>query len=312
MTCELHALLNVLVEEKVISRSELATRLSIEDESLGACLDELHRQGFRWVVDNGCIRNVSAPQTGEMGLFWASMQAELDVAIAFVQETASTNALLRRMAEQGAAHGSAVVAGVQTAGRGRLGREWASKEKGNLYLSVLMRPKLPLVRVPLLCLASAVAVAEICGEPMQIKWPNDVLGPDGRKVAGILAEIEISAGQVDWVIVGIGINLRAAPRQIAHAASLLEYGVNVEGTASFAALLVKTLLAHTARVATEPTAILERWRSLDCTVGRAVTIGDVSGYAIGVGIDGALEIRDSAGAIHRVLSGDVEMVKGMS
>src|SRR5690606_21125731 len=95
-----------------------------------------------------------------------------------------------------------------------------------VLLSVLLRPDLAPRQVPLLCLGAAVATAEACPD-LRIKWPNDLLGPDGRKVAGILAEMELGQGRVRYVVVGIGLNLTAAP-PLPTAAPLSDYTVPPE------------------------------------------------------------------------------------
>ena len=97
-------------------------------------------------------------------------------------------------------HGSAIIADAQDAGRGRLGRTWTSPPGANLHLSVLIRTPLPLERVPLVCLGAAAVVAESAGVPLHIKWPNDLLARDGRKVAGLLAEAEPRGGQLEWLV----------------------------------------------------------------------------------------------------------------
>ncbi len=126
----------------------------------------------------------------------------------------STNAELKRLARQGEKHGTVVLAEAQTAGRGRLGREFYSPEKNGIYMSVLVRPELDASDLVLLTTATSVAVCrgiEKCYSvnPL-IKWVNDIY-LSSRKVCGILAEAVMNpdTGKIDGVVVGIGINLRA-------------------------------------------------------------------------------------------------------
>lgn len=128
-------------------------------------------------------------------------------------QVTSTNLLLRRQAEQGAPEGTALLADAQTAGRGRLGRQFYSPEGTGLYLSLLLRPAaLPLDRAVHITTMAAVAVCraieELGGGPAQIKWVNDVF-LHGRKVCGILTESALNAraGCLDWAVVGIGVNV---------------------------------------------------------------------------------------------------------
>ena len=135
-----------------------------------------------------------------------------------VDEVDSTNHLCRSYAEDGAPHGTVVLARSQRAGRGRLGRQWWAQPGEAVLMSVLIRRTLPSARVPLLTLGAAVAVAEAV-PGLLIKWPNDLLSPDGRKVCGILAEAEFESGHLDFAIVGIGLNVHGAP-DLPHATSL--------------------------------------------------------------------------------------------
>lgn len=222
-----------------------------------------------------------------------------------VGETGSTNADLRRLADEGAPHGTALLADSQTAGRGRLGRVWEAPPGSAVLLSVLLRPSLPVARVPLVCLGAAVATAEACGSAFRIKWPNDVLAPDGRKVAGILAELELTGGRVDYVIVGIGVNVTAAP-PLPTATALAEV-VDPPDRVELAGRLIRGVLDLAELVGRDPSALLDRWRARSATLGRQVAVGEVRGLAEGIDADGALVVRTSDG-LRRVLAGDVTMI----
>ena len=123
--------------------------------------------------------------------------------------TDSTNRVAMEMAENGAPHGTIVVADAQTAGRGRMGRRWASPAGKNLYVSLLLRPSVPTVDAPRLALVAGVALAdavEAVGVPASLKWPND-LYCGGRKAAGILAEMASDPDGVRHVVIGVGLNV---------------------------------------------------------------------------------------------------------
>jgi BirA family biotin operon repressor/biotin-[acetyl-CoA-carboxylase] ligase len=220
----------------------------------------------------------------------------------FLGTTGSTNDDARAWAAAGAPHGSTVVAEAQTAGRGRLGRRWESPPAGNLYLSTVIRRDWPPARVPLLCLAAAVAVAEVAGEAYRIKWPNDVLAPDGRKVAGVLAEAEWEDRRLRFAVVGVGVNVRAAPAL--PTAQRLEADGVPRDPRVLARELVAALLVHADR---EPADLLLLWKERSATLGREVRVGEVTGLAVGLDADGALVVR-TAGGDRRVLAGDVEMI----
>lgn len=126
-----------------------------------------------------------------------------------LQTTDSTNMEIRRRARDGALHGTVVAAEQQTAGRGRRGRSWDSPAGENLYFSILLFPKLPAEKVSGVTLVMALAVAQAVGQlcpGAQIKWPNDVV-IDGKKVCGILTELEFLTDGSYYVIIGTGINV---------------------------------------------------------------------------------------------------------
>jgi BirA family biotin operon repressor/biotin-[acetyl-CoA-carboxylase] ligase len=158
----------------------------------------------------------------------------------------STNDEARQLAREGASEGTLVWAAAQSAGRGRRGHLWLSPP-GNLYLSMVLRPEAPPANAPQLGFVAALALGDaleqLAGPGLQLryKWPNDLLA-NGSKLAGILLESEMAAGGgLDFVILGIGVNLVSAPRGLEYpATSLADQGVS--GIAP--AALLEALTAH--------------------------------------------------------------------
>ncbi len=225
------------------------------------------------------------------------------------------------LAERGAPEGATVIAATQTSGRGRLGRAWFSPPGAGLYVSVVFRnPRV----APMLTLAGGVAVADgiraATGLPVSLKWPNDVVVQNGgsrnrrRKLAGILAEGSTTADGLQYVVLGIGINLRstAYPPELYDRASSIETelgrapdagAVLVEMLAGLAALIVALDSGNSAT-------LIQRWRSLSPSAqGAPVTwttpAGARSGVTAGIDDSGALLVR-SGGTIERVISGEME------
>ena len=237
----------------------------------------------------------------------ASEAAKLPHPIGYIPVTASTNDDLRALARAGAPSGTALVAGAQTAGRGRLGRRWEMADAGALALSVLVRPHtLTPQQLPLLALAAAVAVVEVAGPGFGIKWPNDVLDAQGRKVAGVLCELEQAYPPV--AVIGIGLNVGAAPDL--PGVGWLDADGGQRDRATVAAALTAAVLETVRQLCRNPDAVLDRWRSRSHTLGRQVSVGAVSGEAVALDPDGALVVRQADGARVRVLAGDVRMVEG--
>jgi BirA family biotin operon repressor/biotin-[acetyl-CoA-carboxylase] ligase len=224
----------------------------------------------------------------------------------------STNDEAARLARAGARHGTVVIAESQTSGRGRDGRVWASPP-GGLYLSAVLRPPLPLMDVPPMTLAIGIAVCDAArahGAAAVLKWPNDVL-VDHDKLAGVLVEAQSRGGKLDAVIVGIGVNLGAAPADCSTSIA------DASGTPCDRAAFVESLLSHVERwvdryIASGLGAIIPAWQQR-MAVGlsaRAIVDGAaLVGALAGIDLDGALLLRDDNGKVHRVRSGDVEVLR---
>jgi len=235
-----------------------------------------------------------------------------------LEECDSTNDEAARLARAGARHGTVVIARAQRAGRGREGRTWVSPRDAGLYLSAVVRPRLPLADVPPVTLAIGVGAcdaARAMGAAATLKWPND-LQVHGKKLGGILVEAHSQGNRLESIVVGIGVNLTAGalPAELAATATTLEHatGAAVDRTA-----FIEALLAHVERwidryTASGLSAIAPSWheRMAAGARGRARVNGvELSGEVAGLDRDGALLLRDSAGALHRVRSGDVEMIR---
>lgn len=234
----------------------------------------------------------------------------------------STSTLARQLAEQGASHGTAVLAGTQTAGRGRRGRTWTPFPGRHVFTSVILRPLLPPGRVPELTLLAAAAVADALravGAIPRIKWPNDV-ELDGRKACGILSEMNTdAAGRVVSVILGIGVNVECdasdIPDELRDRATSVRASIGrAVSAADVAAQLYESLEGWLERHAGEGYfPVLEAVRTESATIGFDVraTLGEreIIGRAIDLDPTGALLVRDATGTMHRIVAGDVERVR---
>jgi BirA family biotin operon repressor/biotin-[acetyl-CoA-carboxylase] ligase len=204
------------------------------------------------------------------------------------REIDSTNRRARELASGGAPHGTLVTAGAQTAGRGRQGRRWEAPAGSALLCSLVLREF-----DALLSLRAGLAVADVAGEAARVKWPNDVL-VDGRKVAGVLVEGRPHEG---WAVVGIGVNVSAAP-DLPEAAALERDDVE--------AVLAELLRALEGRLAEPSEAALNALRARDALLGVRVSWDGGEGVGAGIDADGGLRVTTDAG--ERVLSaGEVHL-----
>jgi BirA family biotin operon repressor/biotin-[acetyl-CoA-carboxylase] ligase len=229
----------------------------------------------------------------------------------------STSDLLKERARDGAPEWTVVLADEQTGGRGRQGRVWASPP-GGLYLSVLLRPRFE--AVGLIPLAAGVALVEALrehGVTAELKWPNDAIA-GGRKLAGILAEASSGAARLDWVVLGLGVNLEAAeslPAGVRETATSIHTltGARVEPTVAACAVLLHLASWYDALRA-EPATVVRAWneRALPWW-GRHVELrsgGQVlRGIAEGLDPGGGLVLVQADGSRTTILSGDVTAVR---
>lgn len=231
--------------------------------------------------------------------------------LTYLETTTSTQDIARELAGQGAPEGTAVIAGEQQAGRGRMGRSWLSPS-GGLATSIILRP--PLARAYLLPAVSSLAVFRTLanlGIKAGIKWPNDVL-IDGKKVCGILIENGLKAGGLEYSILGIGINVNfdtASYPEIAGIATSLSvelgHGLSVAGVALQLYTELEDLYTHSG----EPGAVIEEWSQNMVTIGRRVSAdfygNSIDGTAEGVNQRGNLLVKLADGSTKEIVAGDV-------
>ncbi len=241
-----------------------------------------------------------------------------------VGRVTSTNDVLRERARAGAPEGTALIAEAQSAGRGREGRSWLSPP-GNLFLSVLLRPALEPEALSALPLLAGVAVAEASasfGVTARLKWPNDVMVGE-RKLGGVLIEAAFSGTCVDFVVVGIGLNLTAQAGKITEELRDVATSLRAETGRSVAALeAARAILSRLGvwydRLAGEGAAsVLGAWRSASVPWwGERVEVISsgtrVEGTARGIDESGALLLLKDDGVTLRVLCGDARAVRRVS
>jgi BirA family transcriptional regulator, biotin operon repressor / biotin---[acetyl-CoA-carboxylase] ligase len=230
----------------------------------------------------------------------------------------STNSYARRLAKQGAGEGEVIIAEAQTRGRGRLGRSWVSPPFVNLYFSVILRPQLPPVHAPQLTLMAAVALADtiasFIGTPPTIKWPNDILVGD-KKLAGVLTESSCDSERIEFVILGIGINLNypvaLMPEVIRErATSIVTLTKNNISRESFVRRLIQDLDRCYGELEEDGfDSLATRWEALFGLRGKKVRVEMTDhimvGTAKGIDRDGALILEDERGERQRIIAGDV-------
>ncbi len=210
------------------------------------------------------------------------------VALVSTQDTA------RAMAAAGAPHGTIVLADHQTDGRGRRGRHWVGEPGANLLLSWILRPDVALRDAPLLTLGAAAGLAEALD--VRVKWPNDLVGPDGHKLGGLLGEVEADGDRVRHVILGLGLNVNQVDFPGLPNATSLALLFGPQDREEVLDRVVGAVLAWSAHPDR-----LDLWRRRSHTLGRRVRIDGREGTATALRDDGALIVDGQA-----ITTGEVE------
>jgi BirA family biotin operon repressor/biotin-[acetyl-CoA-carboxylase] ligase len=303
-------------KEGYVSGDTIAQRLGISRQALWKHIQELKELGYDIVaVPHLGYRLESIPDR----LFPFEIKSDLNTKfigkkIHYYESVPSTMDVAMELGIKGAPEGTVVFAETQTKGKGRLGRIWFSPKYKGIYLSLILRPKFAPEKTPLLTLLSAVsiceAVKECLGLDAQIKWPNDIL-IQHKKAAGILTELNAEMDEVNFVIIGIGINVNNDKKSlISTAISLKEAkGEAVCRPALLQEILRKIEANYSALEHKGPKMIIDKWREYGITLGRRVKIYShrehIEGEAVNIDMDGGLLIRKDSGITVKVMAGDV-------
>jgi BirA family biotin operon repressor/biotin-[acetyl-CoA-carboxylase] ligase len=233
--------------------------------------------------------------------------------IYFFKEVDSTNLVAKKLANEGAAEGTIVIAGKQRRGKGSRGKKWISPS-GGVWMTIILRPDVEPNKAPQLTLVTGVAVAETliqeCNLDVEIKWPNDIL-IGNKKVSGILTEVKTKIIGVEYVLVGIGIDLNInIPPELSDTATSLQ--AELEQEIRGAELIQKFLKNFEDNYNEFKTGnfpfILNKWRNLSGTVGKYVELhrkgGVVRGEAVGISKNGRLVLEMDNGNLKKVISGE--------
>ncbi len=239
--------------------------------------------------------------------------------IIYYKQLDSTNTEIARLAAQGAEHGTVVVADAQTAGKGRRGREWESPAGENIYMSILLRPDCVPDRAPMLTLVVAYSVAMVLRQlgftDVQIKWPNDLV-LSGKKICGILTEMQLKDSEIDYVVVGVGINVNTSefPQELKETATslYLESGRILDRET-----MVESVVEHFDKEyrqflkMQELSFLREAYNDMLVNVGKEVRVlepgNEYTAYAQGINSEGELLVRTTEGEEKYIYAGEVSV-----
>lgn len=237
----------------------------------------------------------------------------------FLETVDSTNDEARRRAEQGAPEGTLIFAETQTGGRGRRGRRWITQPGSAIAMSMLLRPDIRPENASRLTLIMGLAVAQACREyckiPVQIKWPNDVVA-DGKKICGILTEMKCEADQIEYIIIGTGINTHVTqfPDELKQTAVSLHQlmGENPD-RAELAALCIQKFdaLYEIFQKTQDLSGLTDQYNALLAGKGGMVRVLEpehaYNAVAEGINAQGELQVRKEDGERISVYAGEVSV-----
>jgi BirA family biotin operon repressor/biotin-[acetyl-CoA-carboxylase] ligase len=325
MTTDAKILFALRANPDGVSGAQLAEQLAISRAAVWARMDELRQAGYE--IEAGPhfgYRLVSSPDALHADDLLARLGDTKVIGrdIRVFEETNSTNDVVEKLARDGVKEGVVVFAESQTKGRGRLGRKWMSPTHKGLWFSVLLRPELRPQEATQLTVASATAlhraIKSVTGLSADIKWPNDLL-IGGKKVVGILTEMNAEVDRVRHVILGIGVDVNQDavefPPELNKIATSLKAETGEEiSRAELATEILRELDADYARICGGKfSEVADEWEAGCATIGKNVSVQmgvrKIRGCAEALDDAGALLIRTEHGHLERIIGGDVTLEK---
>jgi BirA family biotin operon repressor/biotin-[acetyl-CoA-carboxylase] ligase len=240
--------------------------------------------------------------------------------IHYEETVTSTQEIAHKLANDSDQEGVVVLAEEQLKGRGRLGRPWHSPKGSGIWMSLVLKPQIAPQKAPQLTLLAAVGVVQalhkVTGLQAEIKWPNDLL-INGRKVVGILTELQAEADRVHSVIIGMGINVNLEqdqfPSELQSTATSIshEVGHTVTRAKLICAILYEIEKLYDSYLENGFHVIKLLWESYAASIGKRIHVrtltDEFDGLALGISEEGVLLVEDDAGKVHRIFSADIHI-----
>lgn len=304
-----------------ISGQELCERFGVSRTAVWKVINQLKEEGYEIeaVRNKGYILKGSADVLSKEELESTIHTKWAGANVAFFEETDSTNNEIRRLAEQGAPHGTLAVAERQLGGKGRRGRVWTSPAGVGIWMSMLLRPQIDPMAASMLTLVMALAtrkgIETATGLRSEIKWPNDLV-LNKKKICGILTEMSTELMEIQYVIPGTGINVNQTefPDEIkATATSLrIESGKLQKRSEIIAAIMAAFEGYYDTFLKTQDmSGLIEEYNANLVNLGNEVCVldpaGEYRGVSEGINKDGALLVRLSDGTLKEIISGEVSV-----
>jgi len=303
-----------------ISGQQIADELGISRTAVWKHIKSLEEQGF--VIDSikkkGYLLSTK-PDSLNPSLVESYLTTErLGRRIIYLDSCPTTQSIAHEEARMGAVDGTVVISEEQTAGKGRLARNWASTKGKGIWMSIILKPDLPPQLAPQFTLIAAVAltrsIADVAGITPSIKWPNDLL-INGKKCTGILTELQAEADRVQSIILGIGVNVNQSVEDFPDELRSIATSIKIEtGQEIDRAMLTAKIFEYMEKYTDlylnegfKPLKLL--WESYSDTIGKRIRASMVNkemvGKAVGITEEGVLQLQTDDGVIHGIYSADI-------
>ena len=308
-----------------ISGQTLAEIIGCSRTAVWKHIEDLRKEGFELeAVRKKGYRILTKPDKVTENELLIGLQTErLGKQVVYKETTDSTQKEAHRLAQEQFEEGTIVIAEEQTSGRGRLTRPWHSPKHTGIWMSVILKPELPPYRAPQFTLITAVsvveAIREVTGLQPEIKWPNDIL-LNGKKITGILTEMQSDADRIQSIIIGIGMNVNQLefPEELKEIATSLaiEKGEKIPRAKLVQVILKNLEMYYDQYVQQGFSEIKEKWESYAVSIGKHIIArtltNTIRGKALGITEEGVLKLQDEDGRIHDIYSADIELEKNQN
>ncbi|WP_081954402.1 biotin--[acetyl-CoA-carboxylase] ligase [Neobacillus niacini] len=308
--------------EAYLSGQHIAELIGCSRTAVWKHIEELRKEGFELeAVRRKGYRIVKTPEKITANELRLGLKTKfIGKNVHYEESVESTQKIAHRLAYDNAPEGTVIIAEEQLSGRGRMDRKWHSPKYTGIWMSIILRPNISLPKAPQLTLLAAVAIVQaiedLTGLLPEIKWPNDIL-IKGKKVTGILTELEAEADRINSIIIGIGMNVNQTkedfPSELQGIATsiLLEKGERVSRADLIKGIFMNLEKLYLLYLEEGFLPIKLLWEGYAISIGRKITARTLSnsiiGKAQGITDDGVLIIEDEHGKTHHVYSADIEL-----
>ncbi|WP_430785586.1 biotin--[acetyl-CoA-carboxylase] ligase [Virgibacillus flavescens] len=308
-----------------ISGQQLSDELQISRAAIWKHMKKLEEDGFKieGKTKKGYRILENPLKPSENTLQWGLHTNWIGKKMVHKVSTKSTQNVAHQLARDNAPHGTVVIADEQTEGKGRMNRSWYSSKNQGVWMSIILRPKILPYLAPQLTLLTATVLAEVLDKKVgitpQIKWPNDLL-VNSKKTAGILTEMQAEQDQIQYIVIGVGINVNHTnediPEELSERATSLRIESNHEWSIKD---LIQQLLqtfepAYDQYLSNGFSTVKSKWESYGFKIGQDIKINTLkkswTAKFDGIASDGALLIENSDGQIQKMYSAEIDWFEG--